>query len=159
MIASYDIAKDGEVVAVLTLIKSTFRLGESILGVVTFNRPASERRVLKVSHCGWTLLTVVLCLSRITRNHPRKSPAPFPLFVRPLTPTPLDPPARGTSDGIRGADFSTFILTRCTLGSHSSVLTSSRRGRAQRRTGMAGQALFPRFLPSQTQSTQLGREG
>ena len=48
MLASYDIAKDGEIVAVLTLIKSTYRLGESVLGVVTFNQPSSERRVLKV---------------------------------------------------------------------------------------------------------------
>jgi len=47
---SYDIAKDGHLVAVLTLIKSTYRLGESVLGVVTFNQPRVERRVLKVSH-------------------------------------------------------------------------------------------------------------
>jgi hypothetical protein len=46
--ASYDIAKDGEIVAVLTLIKTTYRLGETVLGVVTFNSPMSERRVLKV---------------------------------------------------------------------------------------------------------------
>ncbi|WVF72142.1 hypothetical protein IAT40_006954 [Kwoniella sp. CBS 6097] len=47
--ASYDIAKDGEVVAVLTLIKTTYRLGETVLGVVTFNEPDTERRVLKFS--------------------------------------------------------------------------------------------------------------
>ena len=47
-IASYDIAKDGDMVAVLTLIKTTYRLGESVLGVVTFNQPSYERRVLKV---------------------------------------------------------------------------------------------------------------
>ncbi|WWD01381.1 hypothetical protein V866_008324 [Kwoniella sp. B9012] len=47
--ASYDIAKDGEVVAVLTLIKTTYRLGETVLGVVTFNEPETERRVLKFS--------------------------------------------------------------------------------------------------------------
>jgi hypothetical protein len=46
--ASYDIAKDGEIVAVLTLIKTTYRLGETVLGVVTFNKPDGERRVLKV---------------------------------------------------------------------------------------------------------------
>ncbi|WVQ98723.1 hypothetical protein IAU59_005854 [Kwoniella sp. CBS 9459] len=47
--ASYDIAKDGEIVAVLTLIKTTYRLGETVLGVVTFNEPETERRVLKFS--------------------------------------------------------------------------------------------------------------
>ena len=46
--ASYDIAKDGETVAVLNLIKTTFRLGETVLCVVTFNEPHTERRVLKV---------------------------------------------------------------------------------------------------------------
>jgi hypothetical protein len=48
-LASYDIAKDGEIVAVLTLVKTTFRLGETVLGVVSFNDPTSIRRVLKVS--------------------------------------------------------------------------------------------------------------
>ncbi|OCF35443.1 hypothetical protein I316_02995 [Kwoniella heveanensis BCC8398] len=47
--ASYDIAKEGEIVAVLTLIKTTYRLGETVLGVVTFNEPDTERRVLKFS--------------------------------------------------------------------------------------------------------------
>ncbi|KAK4688655.1 RAB6A-GEF complex partner protein 2, partial [Tremellales sp. Uapishka_1] len=46
---SYDIAKEGEMVAVLTLIKTTYRLGETVLGVVTFNQASSERRVLKFS--------------------------------------------------------------------------------------------------------------
>jgi hypothetical protein len=36
-------------VAVLTLIKTTYRLGETVLGVVTFNGPDSSRRVLKLS--------------------------------------------------------------------------------------------------------------
>lgn len=47
--ASYDIAKDGEIVAVLTLVKTTFRLGETVLGVVAFNKTSADRRVLKVS--------------------------------------------------------------------------------------------------------------
>ncbi|KAL1405293.1 Golgi membrane exchange factor (Ric1p-Rgp1p) subunit [Vanrija albida] len=46
--ASYDIRQEGEVVAVLTLIKTTYRLGETVLGVVTFNNE-SNRRVLKCS--------------------------------------------------------------------------------------------------------------
>jgi hypothetical protein len=47
--ASYDIEKEGEVVAVLTLVKSAYRLGETVSGVVTFNAPSCTRRVLKVS--------------------------------------------------------------------------------------------------------------
>ena len=47
--ASFDIAKNGEVVAVLTLVKTAYRLGETVLGVVSFNEPRSHRRVLKVS--------------------------------------------------------------------------------------------------------------
>ncbi|KAL7423923.1 Golgi membrane exchange factor (Ric1p-Rgp1p) subunit [Cryptotrichosporon argae] len=46
---SYDIAKDGELVAVLTLVKTIYRLGETVLGVVTFNAPTSSRRVLRFS--------------------------------------------------------------------------------------------------------------
>jgi hypothetical protein len=46
--SSYDIRQDGEVVAILTLVKTTYRLGETVTGVVTFNaRP--DRRVLKLS--------------------------------------------------------------------------------------------------------------
>ncbi|ORY33810.1 Rgp1-domain-containing protein [Naematelia encephala] len=47
--ASFDIAKEGDIVAVLTLIKTTYRLGESVLGVVSFNDHCSDRRVLKLS--------------------------------------------------------------------------------------------------------------
>lgn len=49
--ASYDIEKEEEVVAVLTLFKSAFRLGETVSGVVTFNAESCRRRVLKVSCC------------------------------------------------------------------------------------------------------------
>ena len=47
--ASFDIAKDGEPVAELTLIKTTYRLGETVLAILTFNDLASTRRVLKLS--------------------------------------------------------------------------------------------------------------
>lgn len=47
--ASYDISQEDEVVAVLTLIKTTYRLGETVIGVVTFNDGACDRRVLKFS--------------------------------------------------------------------------------------------------------------
>ena len=47
--SSYDIAKDGDPVAVLTLTKTVFRLGESVLGVVTFNEYQTDRHVLKLS--------------------------------------------------------------------------------------------------------------
>lgn len=33
----------------LTLVKTTFRLGETVLGVVSYNTPAANRRVLRVS--------------------------------------------------------------------------------------------------------------
>ncbi|KAF9508028.1 hypothetical protein BS47DRAFT_1332970 [Hydnum rufescens UP504] len=44
---SYDIAKDGEPVAILTFVKSAYRLGESILGVIDFNFPPGRTKVLK----------------------------------------------------------------------------------------------------------------
>ncbi|OXG38828.1 hypothetical protein C360_01255 [Cryptococcus neoformans Bt15] len=47
--ASYDIEKNGESVAILTLVKTTYRLGESVLGVVTFNKPQTSFPVLKFS--------------------------------------------------------------------------------------------------------------
>lgn len=46
--ASYDIRQEGEVVAVLTLVKTTYRLGETVTGVVTFNSHP-DRRVLKLN--------------------------------------------------------------------------------------------------------------
>ncbi|KAL7416950.1 Rgp1-domain-containing protein [Mrakia frigida] len=47
--ASYDIEKDGQVVAVFTLVKSAYRLGETVLGVLNFNQGETSRRVLKCS--------------------------------------------------------------------------------------------------------------
>ncbi|KIR59967.1 hypothetical protein I314_04402 [Cryptococcus bacillisporus CA1873] len=47
--ASYDIEKNGESVAILTLVKTTYRLGESVLGIVTFNKPQTLFPVLKFS--------------------------------------------------------------------------------------------------------------
>lgn len=47
-IASYDVNKDGVKVAVLTFIKSAYRLGETVYGVVELNDRLSRARVLKV---------------------------------------------------------------------------------------------------------------
>lgn len=47
-IASYDIEKEGEVVAVFTLVKTAYRLGETVAGMVHFNDGDTGRRVLKV---------------------------------------------------------------------------------------------------------------
>lgn len=49
VVASYDIEKNGESVAILTLVKTTYRLGESVLGVVTFNKRQTSFPVLKFS--------------------------------------------------------------------------------------------------------------
>lgn len=46
---SYDISKDGQIAAVLTLTKSRYRLGDTILGVVTINKPRAVARVVRVS--------------------------------------------------------------------------------------------------------------
>lgn len=46
---SYDIAKDGRTVAVITFVKATYRLGETLLGAIEFNNPEMEGRVLKYS--------------------------------------------------------------------------------------------------------------
>ena len=54
---SYDIAKDGEQVAVLTFVKSAYRLGESILGVIDINFPAGRTKVLKVRLISTPLLS------------------------------------------------------------------------------------------------------
>jgi len=48
---SYDIEKDGAKVAVLTFVKSAYRLGETILGVVDINFPGGRTKVLKASGC------------------------------------------------------------------------------------------------------------
>lgn len=46
---SYDVHKDGVKVAVLTFIKSAFRLGETIQGVVELNERSGRARVVQVS--------------------------------------------------------------------------------------------------------------
>ncbi|KAF8330350.1 Rgp1-domain-containing protein [Cantharellus anzutake] len=46
---SYDIAKDGEDVAVLTFVKSAYRVGETILGILDINLAPGHARVLKLS--------------------------------------------------------------------------------------------------------------
>lgn len=50
LLVSYDIAKEGEQVAVLTFIKSAYRLGETVLGIVDINLRGGHTRVVKV---GW----------------------------------------------------------------------------------------------------------
>lgn len=45
---SYNITKDGVMVAELTFVKSAFRVGETVMGLVEFNLPQSRARVLKV---------------------------------------------------------------------------------------------------------------
>lgn len=49
---SYDISKDGQIAAVLTLTKSRYRLGDTVLGVVAINKPRSVARVVRVSDRG-----------------------------------------------------------------------------------------------------------
>lgn len=46
-IVSYDINKDGYMVATLTLVKSAYRLGETVNGSVVIN--GGDGRVLRVS--------------------------------------------------------------------------------------------------------------
>ncbi|KAG8698972.1 hypothetical protein FRC09_006912 [Ceratobasidium sp. 395] len=46
---SFDIAKNGQTVAVVTFIKAAYRLGETILGAIEFNDPSLEGCVLKYS--------------------------------------------------------------------------------------------------------------
>lgn len=47
-LVSYDVNKDGVKVAVLTFIKSAFRLGETIQGVVELNQRTGRGRVVQV---------------------------------------------------------------------------------------------------------------
>jgi RAB6A-GEF complex partner protein 2 len=46
---SYDVNKDGIKVAVLTFMKSAWRLGETVLGVVELNDRGGRARILKAS--------------------------------------------------------------------------------------------------------------
>ena len=47
-VVSYDINKDGYMVATLTLVKSAYRLGETVNGSVVIN--SGDGRVLRVGH-------------------------------------------------------------------------------------------------------------
>lgn len=46
---SYDISKDGKVAAVLTLVRSRYRLGETITGVININNSTSLARIARMS--------------------------------------------------------------------------------------------------------------
>ncbi|PWN47196.1 Rgp1-domain-containing protein [Violaceomyces palustris] len=46
---SYDISKDGKVAAVLTLVKSRYRLGDTVLGVVSINQSGSLAKIARIS--------------------------------------------------------------------------------------------------------------
>lgn len=46
---SYDISKDGKVAAVLTLVRSRYRLGETITGVININNHTSLARIARIS--------------------------------------------------------------------------------------------------------------
>lgn len=46
---SYDISKDGRIAAILTLVKSKYRLGDTITGVVTINASDSIARVVRIA--------------------------------------------------------------------------------------------------------------
>jgi len=69
MLVSYDINKDGVKVAVLTFVKSAYRLGETVMCVVEFNNPDGRGRVLKASLFIFFIsalanLSIVLCHAR-----------------------------------------------------------------------------------------------
>lgn len=49
ILVSYDISKDGHIAAVLTLIKSQYRLGDTIMGVVSINTAHSIARVVRLA--------------------------------------------------------------------------------------------------------------
>ncbi|KDN50410.1 Rgp1-domain-containing protein [Tilletiaria anomala UBC 951] len=46
---SYDIAKDGQIAAVLTLVKSKLRLGDTVSGVITINQKTAYARIIRVA--------------------------------------------------------------------------------------------------------------
>ena len=61
-LASYDVNKDGVKVAVLTFPKTSYRLGETVSGIVEINPRDSRTRVLqvrklRVKACSIALLT------------------------------------------------------------------------------------------------------
>ena len=55
-VVSFDVNKDGRKVAVLTFVKSAYRLGETILGVAEFNSAPTGPRVLEVRHVSFQIL-------------------------------------------------------------------------------------------------------
>ncbi|KAK0528295.1 Golgi membrane exchange factor (Ric1p-Rgp1p) subunit [Tilletia horrida] len=46
---SYDISKDGSIAAVLTLVRSRYRLGDTVQGVVTINAPTALTRIVRLA--------------------------------------------------------------------------------------------------------------
>lgn len=65
---SFDIAKDGQVAAVLTLVKSKFRVGDSILGVVTINKMDSVARVVRIAASLESYEEIEASLATLTPN-------------------------------------------------------------------------------------------
>ena len=74
---SYDVNKDGVKVAVLTFMKSAWRLGETVLGVVELNDREGRARILKAG----TISLLRFTLRQTCSNHELIYLAPF-LLVR-----------------------------------------------------------------------------
>ena len=64
---SYDVNKDGVKVAVLTFMKSAWRLGETVLGVVELNDREGRARILKAGY--HFLASFIHTLSLFLRAH------------------------------------------------------------------------------------------
>ena len=60
---SYDVNKDGVKVAVLTFMKSAWRLGETVLGVVELNDREGRARILKAGTVSLLSFILILCRS------------------------------------------------------------------------------------------------
>ncbi|UZJ54428.1 hypothetical protein CBS101457_003748 [Exobasidium rhododendri] len=69
---SYDISKDGQVAAILTLIKSKYRLGDTVNGVVTINNSRSIARVVRIAATLETYEEIEATLSTLPATRSQK---------------------------------------------------------------------------------------
>jgi len=167
---SYDVNKDGVKVAVLTFMKSAWRLGETVFGVVELNDREGRARILKVG----TITFISLMLCRMGSNHKFFSPRAYFIALgharsaripsvrsripfhphRQATPLPLLPhrflsllhaaDARRTPRVLHATNASHDIRTRYTLRCHAFLSALARRQAVRRRPGVESASLSPR---------------
>ncbi|KAF8525087.1 Rgp1-domain-containing protein [Hysterangium stoloniferum] len=134
---SYDVNKDGEKVAELTFVKSAYRLGETVLGVVEINEEQCRSKVFKMSAIleaheilPWSSETVRRVHAEHHSNYVTDMRrVSFALDI-PSDASPAFEVARGTSEHAGGLEWKLRLYLLVSVGATGSPPNTKGKGRA-----------------------------